>query len=115
VSVVPRFYVLATPLHPRTGKPVTITVRVVTRGAVHSIVIQRQDTQRGGWAHLVTRAVPRSGVLHYIWTSTQGRTVIRASVTPKGLTAGFDATTSNAVVVTGIGAAPPKPKKHKKH
>jgi hypothetical protein len=115
VSVVPRFVVLATPLHVKTGSPVVITVRVLTHGAVHSILIQRQDTLRGGWAHLVTRAVPRSGVLHYTWTSTQGRTVIRAAVTPKGLAPGFDATTSNAVVVTGIGAPPPKPKKHKKH
>ena len=114
VSVVPRFTLGATPLHPHTGRPVVLTVRVQTRGAIHSVLLERRDTQRGGWSHIVTRAVPRSGVVHYTWTSQQGRSIIRAAVTPKGLASGYAATNSNAVVVTGIGAPPPKPKKHKK-
>jgi len=113
VDLVPRLALRVTALRIHTAKPVVLTLQVLTPHSVRSVLFQRFDPSRGGWVGMGNKLVPPKNVVHLTWTVSKGATHIRVVVTRHGIVGTYAPTTSNQLIVTGIGNPPPAPTKHK--
>jgi plastocyanin len=90
------------------GSLLTLTTRMVPAEAANSIDLTVFDSKRQRWRRVLTRNTSTGKVI-FRWRVEFGRSVLRASLSKRGLARGvFAQASSRSVVVTGTGTPPRK-------
>jgi plastocyanin len=97
----------------KTGHSVTVRVYIRPVNASPSVMLQRFNKERGGWARIAVKHVnPKTGVAVFTWPVLEGPTKIRGALSQRTMRAGIDAVNSPYTIVTGVGKPPERPHHH---
>jgi hypothetical protein len=84
------------------GHKITITGRVTPATAAISLDLERYDTRRRRWLSQLRAKVGRRGTATFRWPARKGESKLRVAVKPLTVRAGWTATASPFVTVTGV-------------
>jgi plastocyanin len=121
VDVTPILTISAKPRTLKEDSLLRVVGKVVPPTAATQIDLAQYDRTRNipGWKPVLRRVVPATGTVVFNWPVIAGRTPLRLQTSKQTTRAGFKATNSASILVTGIAKpAPPvveKPKRKKHH
>jgi plastocyanin len=95
----------------RGGSLLAFRAHVVPANAAGSAELMRFDSRRRAWKRVGVAPVS-GGKVAFRWRVEYGRSVVRVSVTKRGLARGFSASSSPSVVVVGTGVPPRRGRHH---